>query len=281
MRTIAHLSDLHFGCINEQLVAPLVEAVRQVNPDLVVVSGDLTQRARSRQFEQARALLNALPKPQIVVPGNHDVPLYNVAARFLQPLRKYRRYITPDLRPFFQDDEMAVLGVNTAIALTIKGGRVTEDQVGWMHETFCQVAPELIRIVVTHHPFDLPAGDQRRLVGRARMAMTVLASCGVDVFLAGHLHTSHTIQTATRYQIQGHSALVIQAGTATSARGRGEVNAFNVVRLDTPHLEVERFEWQEPEGRFHASAAEQFLRTPDGWVVSPSQEPTVRRRPQH
>ena len=269
MRTIVHLSDIHFGCINEALVEPLIDTVRQVTPDLVVVSGDLTQRARAYQFKQARAFLDALPKPQVVVPGNHDVPLHNVFARFLQPLDKYRRYITSDLRPFFRDNEMAVLGVNTAIALTIKGGRVTRDQVGWMHETFCTLDPKVIRIVVTHHPFDLPDGhDERHLVGRARMAMDILASCGVDIFLAGHLHTTHTLQTATRYRIKGHSALVIQAGTATSMRGRGEGNAFNVLRLDGPRLEVQRHEWQIREGRFQVSGAEQFHRTPDGWVVS-------------
>ncbi|HUR19211.1 MAG TPA: metallophosphoesterase, partial [Vicinamibacterales bacterium] len=157
----------------------------------------------------------------------------------------------------------------TAIALTIKGGRVTAEQVGWMHETFRRLDPQVIRIVVTHHPIDLPEGhDERHLVGRARMAMEILASCGVDVFLAGHLHTSHTFHSTTRYRIKGHSALVIQAGTATSSRGRGELNAFNVVRLDAPRLKVERFEWQQSEGRFHPAITEQFHRTPDGWVSS-------------
>ena len=271
MRTIVHLSDIHFGRINEQLIAPLTDTVRQLKPDLVVVSGDLTQRARAHQFKQARALLDALPKPQVVVPGNHDVPLHNVFARFMQPLHKYRRFITSDLQPFFQDEEMAVVGVNSAIALTIKGGRITRDQVGWIYDTFCTLDPGVVRIVVTHHPFDLPAGhDERQLVGRARMAMDVLASCGVDIFLAGHLHTSHTLHTATRYQIKGHSALVIQAGTATSTRDRGEGNAFNVLRLDSPRLDVQRVEWQAADGTFQASPSEHFYRTADGWVGGPA-----------
>jgi 3',5'-cyclic AMP phosphodiesterase CpdA len=269
MRTIVHLSDIHFGSIDEALMAPLVDAIGEAKPDLVAVSGDLTQRARSHQFKAARAFLDVLPAPQIVVPGNHDVPLHNVFDRFLRPLDKYRRYITADLRPFHQDDEISVLGVNTAIALTIKGGRVTEHQVNWMLEKFRSLDPGIVKIVVTHHPFDLPAGhDERHLVGRARMAMEALASCGVDVFLAGHLHTSHTIHTATRYQIKGHSALVIQAGTATSTRSRGEQNSFNVVRIDKSRLEVERFEWQQTPGKFRPAASEHFLRTADGWVVS-------------
>lgn len=269
MRTIVHLSDIHFGSVNQRIVSPLIAAVRDANPDLVVVSGDLTQRARSHQFKEAREFLDMLPKPQIVVPGNHDVPLHNVFARFLTPLHGFQRHITADLEPLFQDEEMAVAGVNTAIALTIKSGRVTKGQVGWMYETFCKLDPRVIRIVVTHHPFDLPAGhDERHLVGRARMAMEVLASCGVDIFLSGHLHTSHTVHTTTRYRIKGHSALVIQAGTATSTRGRGEGNAFNVVRLHAPRVEVERFEWQESADRFYPITAEQFDRTADGWVPS-------------
>src|SRR6267143_7245922 len=108
MRTLVHLSDLHFGRVDERLIDPLISAVTEINPDLVAVSGDLTQRARSHQFREARAFLDALPQPQIVVPGNHDVPLHNLFTRFLQPLYKYRRYITNDLQPFFTDEEIAV-----------------------------------------------------------------------------------------------------------------------------------------------------------------------------
>jgi len=267
MRSIVHLSDLHFGRVNHEVISPLIEAIAKINPDLVAVSGDLTQRARSHQFKQARAFLDRLPKPQIVVPGNHDVPLHNVWARFLEPLSRYRHFITEDLRPAYHDEEIAVLGVNTARSSTIKGGRVNEEQVAWMSERFCALDPETVRIVVTHHPFDLPAGhDERHLVGRARMAMEALASCGADVFLAGHLHLSHTTHSALRYQIQGHSALVVQAGTATSARGRGEENSFNVVHVDRPHITVERFEWQPDRREFVLTTRERFRHTAEGWT---------------
>lgn len=267
MRTIVHLSDIHFGRVNHDVVSPLIEAITEIKPHLVAVSGDLTQRARSHQFKEARAFLDRLPKPQIVVPGNHDVPLHNVFARFLQPLRKYRRFITNDLWPFYHDEEIAVLGVNTARSLTIKGGRVNEDQVAFMREKFCTLDPEVVKIIVTHHPFDLPEGhDERHLVGRARMAMEALASCGADVFLAGHLHISHTTHTAKRYKIKGHSALVVQAGTATSTRGRGEENSFNVVVVDRPHITVERFEWRPKSREFGLTTTERFRHTPDGWA---------------
>ena len=267
MRSIVHLSDIHFGRVNQQVISPLIEAITQITPDLVAVSGDLTQRARTQQFKEARAFLDRLPTPQIVVPGNHDVPLHNMVARFLQPLHKYRRYITEDLRPFYHDDEIAVLGVNTARSLTIKEGRINEEQVAWMRERLCACDPGVVKIVVTHHPFDLPEGhDERDLVGRARMAMEALARCGADLFLAGHLHVSHTLHSATRYKIAGYSALLVQAGTAGSARGRGEENSFNVLRIDRPQIAVERFEWQPERGEFGLAMREHFRHTSDGWV---------------
>ena len=101
MRVLVHLSDIHFGRVNAEVVQPLIAAVWEHGPQVVVVSGDLTQRARTSEFKQARAFLDALPKPQIVVPGNHDIPLHNVFRRFYRPLKKYRRYITEDLSPVY------------------------------------------------------------------------------------------------------------------------------------------------------------------------------------
>lgn len=267
MRTLVHLSDLHFGRVDQSLIQPLIDSVKKIKPDLVAVSGDLTQRARSHEFREARAFLDRLPQPQIVVPGNHDVPLHNVFTRFLKPLEKYRRYVTEDLQPFFADDEVAVIGVNTARSLTIKGGRINEIQVGRIREKLCPVRDEVVKVVVTHHPFDLPEGyHERDLVGRARMAMTSLAECGADLFLAGHLHISHTGHTAKRYKIHGHSALVVQAGTASSTRGRGESNSFNVVRVEHPEIVVERLVWQPENAVFSVATVENFRHTADGWV---------------
>jgi len=267
MRTIIHLSDIHFGRVNYAIIPPLVETITNIRPDIVAVSGDLTQRARTQQFKEARELLDRLPSPQIIVPGNHDVPLHNLFSRFLQPLDKYRRYITNDLQPFYLDEEVAILGINTARSLTVKGGRISKQQVARIRERFCSLSDTLTKIIVTHHPFDLPEGyHEKELVGRARMAMKTLASCGADVFLSGHLHVGHTGQTAGRYKISGHSALVIQAGTAASTRGRGEANSFNVIRIDYPHITVERLTWKPERARFALSNTGHFQRRPEGWL---------------
>lgn len=272
MRTLAHLSDLHFGRVDYTVRDAVIETVKSLKPDVVVVSGDLTQRARSRQFQEARQFLDALPQPQIVVPGNHDVPLYNFFARFGRPLDKYRRHITEDMQPFYADDEVAIIGVNTARSLTTKYGRINERQIAGVREKLFGYGDKVTKIVVTHHPFDLPEHhDEGELLGRANLAMVALAECGADLLLAGHLHIGHTGHTAVRYRIAGHSALVVSAGTATSTRHRGEANSFNVIRINHPYVNVERLVWQPEKNAFAPASAENFKFNADGWQPVPDE----------
>lgn len=217
MRVVVHLSDVHFGRLDPATVDPLVASVARLSPDLLAVSGDLTQRARRREFAAARAFLDRLPVRRLVVPGNHDVPLYNLFTRFFTPLARYRHAITDDLLPVYCDNEMIVVGVNTARSWTWGEGRINVRQVDEVVGHLSGVPHDVIRIVVTHHPFDLPEGvAEERLLGRAEMAMAKLAAAGADLFLAGHLHISHIGHTAERYDIANHSALVVQAGTVST-----------------------------------------------------------------
>jgi 3',5'-cyclic AMP phosphodiesterase CpdA len=262
MRTLVHLSDLHFGRVDKQLLAPLARAVRAAAPHLVVVSGDLTQRAKSAEFRDARRFLDTLPAPVLVVPGNHDVPLYNLFQRFFQPLGKYRRYIAPDVEPCFIDAELAVLGINTARSSVFKGGRINAAQIARIRTRFAALGRDVTRIVVTHHPFDLPPGHgARAIVGRARLAMQAFADCGADILLAGHLHASHAGDTAARYDV---SALFVQAGTATSVRGRGEANSYNVLRIERGRVEVEHCAWNGAD--FTVANRTSFARSGAGWT---------------
>lgn len=264
MRTVVHLSDLHFGRIADGLVAPLTDTIASLAPHLVVVSGDLTQRARPAQFRDARAFLDRLPAAKLVVPGNHDVPLYDIYQRFFRPLARYRRYIGKTLEPEFVDEEIVVLGVNTARSAVFKGGRINERQIERVRGRLCRFGPQVTRIVVTHHPFDLPADlPQRFLVGRAAMAMAQLARCGADLLLSGHLHASHAGDTGARYRIPGFAALVVQAGTATSTRGRGEANEFNVLRIERGSVAIERRVWDG--AAFREASVARFARTREGW----------------
>lgn len=273
MKTIAHISDLHFGCIDEALLAPLKNSIDAIRPDLIAISGDLTQRARVHQFKAARAFLKTLAFPQLIVPGNHDVPLYNIVARFFWPLRGYKRYIARNLAPLYADFEIVVAGINTARSLTIKDGRINDEQIERTREMLCAYDEDIVKIVVTHHPFDLPEGatDHGDIVGRAKRAVQRFATCGADVFLSGHMHQSHIGSTALRYGDHGESALIVHAGTAASLRRRGYQNGFNVLRVEKQHIAVEHHEWDEQKKQFALIAVRHFIRSDKGWVAEQPQ----------
>ena len=246
MKCIAHISDLHFGTEDLSIAEGLRRDLARQEPALVAISGDLTQRARGNQFRAAREFLAALPQPQIVVPGNHDVPLYDIVRRFAFPLRRYCRYITSELNPFFKDAEIMLLGLNTARSLTWKSGRISEEQVQCIHARLCPSLRNRFKIVMTHHPFIPPAEDKVSaidLVGRAALALPVIDECGVDLLLAGHLHHGYSGDVRTFYPATTRSIIVVQAGTAISRRIRTEPNAYNILRLDRETIEIEVRIW--------------------------------------
>ena len=266
MRTLVHASDLHFGRIDPSVIAPLADAIVAAAPDLIAISGDFTQRAKPSEFVAARAFLDALQPPKLLVPGNHDVPLWNVGARVFSPLTRYRRFISDELEPEYEDEEMIVLGVNTARALAWGEGRINARQVSRIVDRLKAAPASAIRVIVTHHPFDLPPGvSESRLLGRARMAMAALARVNADLFLSGHLHLSHTSHSVDRYRIEGHSALIVQAGTV-SMRGRGEQPSFNLLRIHRPEIGLARMAWDVESRRFVEVAAGHYRHTDAGWV---------------
>ena len=234
MARIAHLSAIHFGSHDPKIVSATEAWLQERQPDLVIISGDFTQRARVEQFRAASAYLNRLRSAGfkvLAIPGNHDVPLYDVIRRFAAPLDRYKRYIDNDLCPWFEDDEIAVLGINTARSLTIKDGRINHEQIAMMHDRFDKVPANKTRILVTHHPlFAMPIGEGGELseaVGRHDDAVVAACKAGVHLALAGHFHRTYA-EAARKMVGNAGSALVIQAGTATSTRLRNnELQSFN------------------------------------------------------
>src|SRR3954466_12756162 len=235
MTRLVHLSDLHFGAHHETLVEAVEQSVDALKPDLVIISGDFTQRARTEQFREAGAFLERLRDAGhevLGVPGNHDVPLYDVLRRFLSPLARYRRFIDDTLCPFIELPGVAVLGINTARSLTFKDGRINKDQVAFIRETFARTSSETVRILVTHHPlFALTVGDEvERAIGRQEMALDAIEEAGVDMLLAGHAHPASP-HLASCLVPRAGGALVVQAGTATSTRVREQDQSFNTVDI--------------------------------------------------
>lgn len=255
MATIAHLSDVHFGKHDPEIVAALERFLIDRRPDLVVISGDFTQRARVEQYREACAWIDRLETAgltTLAVPGNHDVPLYDVVRRFVRPLHRYKRFIDDDLCPWFEDDELAVLGINTARSLTIKDGRINREQMEIIRTRFADVTPRKTRILVTHHPlFAMPLGEEgalTKVVGRHEPALEAVAEAGVHVLLAGHYHRTFSKSARDVVETAGPE-LVIQAGTATSTRTRGdELQSFNWIETQGPTgLRLEVFAWGEGE----------------------------------
>jgi 3',5'-cyclic AMP phosphodiesterase CpdA len=272
MKTIAHLSDLHFGTEVPAVTEALVADVQSRRPSLTVISGDLTQRARTRQFMAARDYLARLPQPQLIVPGNHDVPLFDVFRRFLFPLKRYCRFVSRDLDPTFVDDEMIVIGLNTARSFTWKNGRISVEQIEALDDRLATGGLR-VKVVVTHHPFIPPPGeDGIDLVGRAARAIKVLDASNVDVLLAGHLHQGYAGDIRTHYPAARRAMIAIQAGTAISHRMRhGEANAYNFITLERTKITVEVRAWNGSGfAMLHHSI---YDRADDGWHARAAEPP--------
>jgi 3',5'-cyclic AMP phosphodiesterase CpdA len=275
MTRILHLSDLHFGAHDERLVEAVDLQVDRLKPDLVVISGDFTQRARTEQFREACEFLEGLRErghEVLGVPGNHDVPLYDVLRRFLSPLARYRRFIDDTLCPFIELADAAVLGINTARSLTFKDGRINKDQVEFIRDTFARVASDKMRVIVTHHPlFALEVGGEvERAIGRQELALDAVEESGVDIVLAGHAHHASS-QDAGDLVTRAGGVLVVQAGTATSTRVRKQEQSFNTIDIADNSATIAVHAWKG--GEFKPNDARRYERQEGRWRILKSAEP--------
>ena len=275
MARLVHLSDLHFGAHDDDLVTGVEQSVDALKPDLIVVSGDFTQRARTEQFKEACEFLERLRDgghEVLGVPGNHDVPLYDVLRRFLSPLTRYRRYIDETLCPFVELRGVAVLGINTARSLTFKDGRISKDQVEFIRETFSRSNPDAMRVLVTHHPlYAVPVGEEvERAVGRHELALDAIEEAGVDMLLAGHAHHAST-HDASELVTRSGGALVVQAGTATSTRVREQEQSFNTIDIDRGRVTVTVNAWTGE--TFKAADAQPYQYQDGRWRIVGAEEP--------
>jgi 3',5'-cyclic AMP phosphodiesterase CpdA len=254
-RTLFHISDVHCGPPHLPRVAEGVLAfVAERRPGVVVVSGDLTQRARPEQFREARAFVDQIPAPVVVVPGNHDVPLYRFWERIFDPFGAYRRHFSPELEPVYRDDDLVVVGVNTAYNWTIQDGRIPVDRLRAVGELLARAPAGALKVVVAHHHL-IPPPDfgTQAVLANACEAIDLFSRVGVDLVLSGHTHQAY-IGSSEPFHPRGRPPVVIlNSGTTTSDRGRGGergANSCNWIAFDERSIAISHLRWHDESGRF-------------------------------
>jgi 3',5'-cyclic AMP phosphodiesterase CpdA len=271
MMTILHISDLHFG---PPYFPEVGEALRitagTLGPDVIVASGDFTQRAKEEQFIEARAYLDSLPDvPMIVTPGNHDVPLYRVFERIFAPYRHYRQHIKEELDYVTRVNGAVIVALNSTAPLrAITNGRISRDQLAFARDAFRDTPEDAIRIVVAHHHF-APAPDYEggEVMPRARRAIDVFTELEVDLILGGHLHRAYIGNSLDLYPGTDriHGITIVQSGTSTSRRGRArerEKNSFNVIRVTDEVIRITHYMYFDEAGGFASVSRHIFPRSP-------------------
>lgn len=262
MRSVLmHISDLHAGrTFHPRVAEQLAREARDLRPDLLVISGDLVQRADFvSQWDAIIEYLQQLPEPRLIVPGNHDVPLFHLAERFFRPLDRYRRHISTNLNPVFERPGLVVIGGNSAHGLTIDGGYVSHEQQRVMAHLFARYPDDVCKIAVLHHGVVRPPGcEKRSIVRNAAEATQMLEQSGVDVLLCGHHHVSYVgvAGNAKRF-------IICQSGTSASWRireGERGKNAYSILTINDTTIHISQRRYVETSGRFEPLGEYEFQR---------------------
>jgi 3',5'-cyclic AMP phosphodiesterase CpdA len=258
--TILHISDLHAGPPFATDVANhFIERAWQHNPDLVVISGDLVQRAdHGQQWRVIREFMARLPQPQLVVPGNHDVPLYHIVNRVLRPLGTYQRETGAPLNPVIELPNAVIIGGVTAHGLTIDGGMLSKRQRRTLSDLWSRYDDSRWKLIVLHHQLMNPPGYHHRSTMRdSAGVMRLLDEWGVDVLLCGHIHVSHVAQTSDLIAPVNHGTIICQSGTTTSRRGKSHergAQSYNVLTVSDATIEIIPHVYTAATGQFMPTA---------------------------
>jgi 3',5'-cyclic AMP phosphodiesterase CpdA len=277
-RVIMQISDLHLGPhFNHERGELVIEEAHELRPDLLVIAGDLVMRADfTAQWLEARAYVERLPEPRLIVMGNHDVPQYNQVARYLWPHARYRKYISPELNPVWSCEDTVVVGLNTARSFTIQGGKLDRAQIAWMEETLSRFPPGFCKVVVMHHHVLEPPGDrEKRAIVNADLAVEAMDRVGAELVLCGHIHTSFIGNTLDVMAHLRAGTIIAQSGTATSTRGRRWMrgkNSYNVIEIEDQAIRVSQRMYLREAGRYVPVSEHVFPRRSAGAYYLPRAE---------
>jgi len=276
MSVLLHISDPHFGTEVAPVASALLALARSLDPALVVLSGDITQRARRAQFAAARRFMSELApaRPVLAIPGNHDIPLFDLRARLTSPYANYQRAFGMALEPSYESDRLLVLCLNTTRWFRHKHGQVSDDQIDRVATRLRRAGSEQLRVVVTHQPVHVTrAADRNNLLRNHARAVRAWSDAGADILMGGHIHLPYVRSLRDQLPDLTHSTWVVQAGTAVSKRIRDDVpNSVNVLRhAEASSCSVERWDY--------ASAAREFRKVSCAELsLTRTQQPTGQPR---
>lgn len=271
MTVLLQVSDPHFGTERAEVVAALQRLVQQLQPDVLLLSGDITQRATRTQFAAARAFVDALQVPQVLaLPGNHDIPLFNLAARLLQPYARYGEAFGSTLESEFENDELLLLTLNTTRWYRHIDGELSDEQIDRVAARLRQAPTARWRIIATHQPLAAPNAEEAHdLLHRHQKALHCWAAAGADIVMGGHIHLPYVLPMHQRIPTLPGKLWVVQAGTALSDRVRaGAPNSVNLVRITASTnsqklLQVERWDYTEASQCFERVNTDQLDAQPE------------------
>ncbi len=269
MTKILHISDLHFGAVNAPLLGPLLELAHQQQAEAVVVSGDLTQRARPAQFRQAAAFLARFGLPILTIPGNHDIPLHNLPMRLFSPFGRYRKFVHADLEPVLIMPGVVIAGVNTANPRVWKSGRLRPLSTQALVRAFSTAPAGHLHVAVMHHA-PVPAADGTPAdIYDPVAVLDDLVAAGTDLVLSGHTHLPHIGAPETAASI-----LFLQVGTAISTRLKTQWNDVCLVETANGGVTVQTF-LADAAHRFRLHSVQHFYRKHTRWEEAggPSSSP--------
>ncbi len=266
---LLQISDLHFGPpYVEQVGEAALRMAISLHPDAIIINGDLTQRAKREQFVAAKQYMERLPHvPQLVIPGNHDVPLYRVVERLFDPHRLYREIISEELNPVLRIDGAVIVGLDsTAPRRAISNGQIFKWQLDHCERALNETPSGIARIVVAHHHF-APAPDHLRdsNMPNAKRAIERFADLKVDMILGGHLHRAYIGNSLDFYpgSHRDRGIIIAQCGTTTSRRGRGreqEKNSLNQIEIVEGRITITHYMYFHESDAFEETSRHSFRR---------------------